>query len=844
MTEKNLDITKLLVSHRPLGFEAPYNAGPDERSPGHPQEKQVVKLGVVTPWQTAPKTVLCYWRLNGVTQPVLSMQAMGRAPRQISPFLAVSPLHESAGLVEEVVGNVNQVGEESDSQLCWEVEFGPFAYADRIEYGFTTEPDHHPRYTFSFEISAWRKLRVVRTETSGQLLLSDQSNPVAAISLEALAEDNYCLKLTSINQVTSPPLNQDGKFEPLEVSGGRALLDQKGLILRSANQEILLQSDSVLFEGLISAQGRLEAIRLNFSAKPLDFYGLGERFDHLNQRGLSPDIRVYEEYKNQGSRTYFPIPFGFSPQGFGLYLDTSAYAHFFLPENGPAACEIELAGKELSIYFFTGQPKQIINAYTRLVGRPVLPPDWIFTPWISGNEWNTQVRVMEVVNRGRELDIPTGVIVIEAWADETTFYIFNDGEFAPRSAQQAISLTDFTFPEEGHWPNPKAMVEELHQQGIKVLLWQIPVLKSLEEVEQSMAERAAAGQKPQPHSLEQHRRDIAYALDHDFVVKNADGTPYLNPGIWFHNAYVLDLTNPAAQSWWLSRRKYLVEELGIDGFKTDGGEHLWGRDLRFWDGRRGSELINAYPRLYSHMYFEAMQKWKGEGITFSRAGFTGSQLAPCHWAGDENSTFAAFRHSIVAGLSAGLSGIPFWGWDIAGFSGPLPTAELYLRAAGMALFCPIMQYHSEYNAHQQPLHDRTPWNVAEQDNAPWLVEAYARLARHRLELVPYLVQAARYATSTGEPIMRAMVLDWPDDLECRNLEDQYMLGSSYLVAPVVEEGSNSRSLYLPKGKWQDYWEGEAALIIEGGRWLKEYPAPILEKPVLVFTKSPIVTLQS
>jgi len=296
------------------------------------------------------------------------------------------------------------------------------------------------------------------------------------------------------------------------------------------------------------------------------------------------------------------------------------------------------------------------------------------------------------------------------------------------------------------------------------------------------------------------------------------------------------VTNPAAREWWMSRRAYLIEELGVDGFKTDGGEHLWGNDLRFHDGRRGAELINAYPRIYSQMYYDALQAGGRGGVTFSRAGFAGSQNAPCHWAGDENSTFAAFRHSIVAGLSAGLSGIPFWGWDIGGFSGPLPTSELYLRATAMAVFCPIMQYHSEYNAFRPPLRDRTPWNLAEQNGTPWLIEAFARLARLRVELAAYIEAAGRHSAGTGEPLMRALVLDWPHDPQVRSIEDQYMFSRDYLVAPVVYEGTEARDVYLPDGRWRDFWDGPQAAVIQGGQWLKAYPAPLQAKPALVFER--------
>ncbi|HEX2910718.1 MAG TPA: TIM-barrel domain-containing protein [Chloroflexia bacterium] len=867
------DLSSTVLAHRPLGFEAPYTAGPDERTPRRPSEKQPVKLGVTTPLLNAPEVVRCHWRLNGLEQGPFKLHPSGLAPQQASPFLAVSPLNETASGGSEQANNQGESVEAEEQRLCWEASFGPFNFGDRVEYGFSSHSGHEEEserseesykdYPYGFSVSGWRRLVLAHSVTADagqappELLLcrelsGAQLESLATLSVEKAGPASARLQLTR-HAESERKIFENGALKretELKIAADEGIFTlaqssnlQTQLTINKPDGTTVLASGKPFLEGLLYADGTVQAVRLNFSERPGDFYGLGERFNHLNQRGLSPDIQVYEEYKNQGARTYFPIPFGFSPEGYGLFLDTSAYARFYLPEIGASCCEVEWPGRDLSLFFFCGEPVRVLQAFTGLTGRPELPPDWIYTPWMSGNEWNSQATVMERVNKSAELNIPAGVVVIEAWADETTFYAWNDAEYAPRDPATPPRLADFAFPVDGHWPDPKGMIDELHERGIKVILWQIPVLKSFEDIERSMAERSEAGQKPQLAGLEQHRLDVAYALEKGFVVMNADGAPYRNPGIWFNGAFVLDVTNPAARQWWMERRAYLVQEMGVDGFKTDGGEHLWGRDLRFTDGRTGAELINAYPALYSRMYYDALQQWRGtgedRGITFSRAGFSGSQLAPCHWAGDENSTFAAFRHSIVAGLSAGLSGIPFWGWDIGGFSGPLPGAELYLRGAGMALFCPIMQYHSEYYAHRRPLRDRTPWNIAEQNGAPWLVEAYARLAQLRLELVPYLAQAGRESARTGEPMMRALVLDWPQDPECRYIEDQYMLGKRYLVAPVVEEGAESRNVYLPEGRWRDWWETRAssdAPVFEGGCWLKNYPAPLLDKPVLVFEK--------
>jgi alpha-glucosidase (family GH31 glycosyl hydrolase) len=418
---------------------------------------------------------------------------------------------------------------------------------------------------------------------------------------------------------------------------------------------------------------------------------------------------------------------------------------------------------------------------------------------MSGNEWNSQARVMEQVRKTIEHHIPATVLVIEAWSDEATFYVWNDARYAPRPADEPFSYSDFTFPSDGRWPDPKGMIEELHHLGIRVLLWQIPVMKK--------------GEAPHPQS----DADEAYMLEKGYYVREADGRPYHVRPFWFHDGLVLDFTNPEAVQWWLSKRAYLLDELGIDGFKTDGGEHLWGRNLRFADGRRGDELWNLYPNLYVGAYHRfARAKCHGDAVTFSRAGFTGAQAYPCHWAGDEDSTWEAFRASILAGLNAGLSGIPFWGWDLAGFSGEIPSAELYLRAAAMATFCPIMQYHSEYNEHRKPCRDRTPWNIAERTGEPLVLEVYRRFAQLRMRLLAYIEAEAAHCAATGEPLMRSLFLDWPQDQAAWEIADQYCFGRALLVAPVVEPGLIQRRLYLPDGTWEDFWDGTH---LTGGRWI-------------------------
>jgi alpha-glucosidase (family GH31 glycosyl hydrolase) len=538
---------------------------------------------------------------------------------------------------------------------------------------------------------------------------------------------------------------------------------------------------------------RARRVRLTFACEPdIAFYGLGERFNALDQRGNILDVRCYEQYKKQGKRTYMPIPFLLSSAGYGVYVRSSRWMQFDLSDSDRWVVEADLGADEsLELQWFNGaDPLDITGQFARVTGPAALPPLWAFGLWMSANEWNNQARVMQEVEQSLAYDIVPSVVVIEAWSDETTFYIWNDAQYTPKPGAEAHHYADFTFAPEGKWPDPKGMVDWLHERGLKLLLWQIPALKVLE------------GQHPQ------HEADRAYFEQSGFGVREPDGTPYKIRPFWFRGGYLWDVTNPAEREWWLNKRAYLLDEVGIDGFKTDGGEHLWSTQVQFADGRRGDELWNEYPQRYVEAYYQFANR-KREAITFSRAGFTGSQRSPLHWAGDENSTWEAFRHSILAGLSAGISGIPFWGWDLGGFSGDIPTVELYLRGAAMAAFCPVMQYHSEYNPQRQVKRDRTPWNIQERTGDERVIPTFRRFVNVRHNLMPYIWQEAQHSAQTGEPMMRAL------KLYDRNASDyQYYFGRDLLVCPVVEPGVERWPVYLPEGVWYDLW---TSARYEGGQ---------------------------
>jgi alpha-glucosidase (family GH31 glycosyl hydrolase) len=581
------------------------------------------------------------------------------------------------------------------------------------------------------------------------------------------------------------------------------------------------ETDRLVRESVSWLMAGATAMRVRFALRiePDDHVvGFGERFDALDQRGRALDAVVFEQYKSQGARTYMPMPFAIVVGGqWGFHVSTSRRVWFDVghADEGLLWIEADLDGEaQLALEVFSGSPAEVLAAFLDRTGRPVLPPDWAFEPWMSANDWNTQERVLDEVRRGAAEDIPVGVLVIEAWSDESTFTAFRDAVYEPHPDGAPHTLSDFRFPPDGAWPDPKGMVDELHDLGIRLVLWQIPLLKPT----------ATPGSQ-----LDYDRRAL---IDHGFAVLKADGAPYANRGWWFPRALLPDFTSADARAWWTAKRRYLVEELGIDGFKTDGGEHAWGNDLRYADGTRGAETNNRYPVLYAAAYHELMRGLGREGMTFSRAGFTGSAAYPCHWAGDEDSTWEAYRASITAGLTAGASGVFFWGWDLGGFSGELPTAELYMRSAAAACFAPIMQYHSEYH-HREPSRDRTPWNVAEQTGDPRVLDVYRRFARLRMRLQPYLREQARLSVATAKPMMRALFFEVADDARIWQFPYEYFLGDDLIVAPVIEPGAEEQRVYLPAGEWVEPWTSEEI----AGPVIVARPVPLEEVPVYVSARS-------
>ncbi len=552
--------------------------------------------------------------------------------------------------------------------------------------------------------------------------------------------------------------------------------------------ELELHLDDGLLHGELAViAGQAAWLGLDLAAAADEhFLGLGERFDSLDQRGKQIDLWVANGA--QRDLSYIPIPFYLSSAGYGFHLDTDTRALIRLAApDDPAIVAIRNAAPRLRFTVIPGAtPAAILGRYTALAGRPALPPTWVFGPWKSRN-WQTedQTTVYEDADTQRQLDLPAAVKLIDArW--EATYHTF---AFDRRK-----------------YPDPEAMIGHLRRQGYRLVVWVSPWLID-------------DGDPAGPYR---------FCAERGFLIKDGQGRPYLhrlgNSPTFFGSCF--DFTYPDAVAWWQEQIRRLVM-MGVSGFKTDFGEQV-PEDAVFWDGRTGAEMHNGFPRLYNRLTYEAMAAALAErdgpensdapGVLLARSGWHGSQAISAIWAGDQTADFApasGLPSAIIAGQSAGLSGFPFWGSDIGGYFG-VPSEETFLRWAQFGAFSPIMQIHGAG--------PREPWLLSAQG-----LEIYRRFAKIHIELFPYLYTCAHEAAAAGLPILRALALEFPDDPGIWNAicEHQYCLGRDLLVAPVYDAFDGYRLLYLPHGRWRDFWTGEA---MDGGRVVR-HPAALHQLPV-------------
>jgi len=490
-------------------------------------------------------------------------------------------------------------------------------------------------------------------------------------------------------------------------------------------------------------------------------YGLGEHFGPLVKNGQSLDI-WNDDGGTDSELAYKNVPFYITSQGYGVLVNHPGRVSYEIASHNTQRTQFSVEGHSLDYYIFGGPTmKDALDQYTALSGRPAQLPEWSFGLWLSTSfttNYNEQ-DILANIERMEQLGIPISVFHFDCfWMKELTWCSF--------------------LWEQRYFPDPAGMLRRIKERGIKICVWINPYIA---EASPLVAEGAALG-----YLLQTPEGDV-YQIDH------------WQPGLAF-----VDFTNPDARAWFAGKLKALID-MGVDAFKTDFGERI-PTEVKYFDGSDPERMHNYYTYLYNQIVFDLLRQEKGEGeaVLFARSATTGNQKYPVHWGGDNCSTYPSMAETLRGGLSLCLSGFGYWSHDISGFIGTA-TPDLYKRWVAFGLLSSHSRLHGNDSV-------RMPWLFG--DEAIDVLRFFNRLKTH---IMPYLMDAASEAHNHGWPMLRAMILEFPDDPTCRYLDTQYMLGSALLVAPVFSPASDV-SYYLPAGEWRNLLTGEVA---QGPGWRHE-----------------------
>ena len=508
-------------------------------------------------------------------------------------------------------------------------------------------------------------------------------------------------------------------------------------------------------------------------------YGLGERFTNFIKNGQTVDI--WNEDGGTGTeQAYKNIPFYLSNRKYGLYVDNPGKVSFEVGSEKVSRVQFSVPGEEMSYSVVGGENlKAILNTYTDLTGKAPLVPDWSYGLWLSTSFTTDydEKTVLEFVDGMAERNIPLSVFHFDCrWMKE-------------------LEWCNFDW-DKSKFPDPEGLLKKLHDRGLKICMW----INSYIGQKSPLFEEGAKN---------------------GYFIKNEDGSVW-QWDRWQAGMAIVDFTNPEATKWYQGYLKKLVA-MGVDCFKTDFGERIPTEGVKYYDGSDPELMHNYYTYLYNKAVYDVLVETKGadEAILFARSATVGGQQFPVHWGGDCSSNYPSMAESLRAGLSFGMSGFGYWSHDIAGFEDQA-SPDLYKRWTQFGL----LSSHSRY-------HGSTAYKV------PWLygdeaVDVAREFTELKLQLKPYLLKMAQETHETGVPMMRAMVLEFPDDPTCEDIDTQYMLGDDLLVAPVFREDGVARFYVPDDGTGQAWTNIITDTAYEPGKWYTEqydyHTLPVLARP--------------
>ncbi|MCR5277821.1 MAG: hypothetical protein K6E19_00090 [Lachnospiraceae bacterium] len=553
----------------------------------------------------------------------------------------------------------------------------------------------------------------------------------------------------------------DGKSVWLSTGNLKVRMDDNGkLTFFDGEREILReqpeQTFGYSFRNYRSIGSNLWKARVTFEPKEdEEFFGLGhERMNVYSKKGCTVDLHHLN--------TKASVPFVYSSLGYGFLWN--------LPSTGTVELGMNRTRwksdctKGIDFVVMLGKPAEVSSKLSDLTGHAPKMPEWGMGFWQCRLRYETQDEVLRVARKYKELGIPVSAIIVDYfhWTEQ------GDYKFDPK-----------------YWPDPKAMADELHSMGIKLIVSMWP-------------------------TINEHSENYRYMLEHNMLLRTASGC---NRVFEFYGPQAeIDPTNPETRKYVFSKLKENYIDNGVDGLWFDEAEpeiHPEHFDNLIMYAGRGDEVALIYPYYYAKLAYDGLKEMGREDIiTLTRAAYTGAQrFGALVWSGDVLSTFESLEEQVKSGLNMAMCGIPWWNTDIGGFyGGNIETdyfKELIVRWFQYGLFSPVMRLHGSRDGHDRTRDIKEPtggdnelWSFGEENFA-----ILSKIVKLRYRLIPYISKYMDIASAKGYPVMRPMFFNYPEDKECYKTGDQYMFGDDILFAPIVKKGQTNRKVYLPDGEW-------------------------------------------
>ena len=531
-----------------------------------------------------------------------------------------------------------------------------------------------------------------------------------------------------------------------------------------------------------AATNKTERATISFRCEPDEcFVGTGERFRKMDLSGQTFQLKNQDGQGVNNRRCYKNIPFYLSSRMYGAFYHTSDYCKLSLADHSSRSVQFLNDHATLDVFLIGGQtPEEILRGYRMLTGFPQMPPLWSFGIWMSRMTYFSADEVDDICDRLRREHYPCDVIHLDTGWFRTDW------------------LCEWKFNPE-RFPDPKAFIQRLKQNGFRVSLWQLPyVAQGAEQLEEAKEHHYISTPATAPDDSPSGSSSNFSALDY---------------------AGTIDFTYDKATDWYKNQLLKPLLEMGVTCIKTDFGENIH-MDHQY-HAMPPERLNNIYSLLYQRAAYEVTKEVTGNGIVWARSAWAGCQRYPLHWGGDSASSWDGMAGSLKGGLHFGLSGFAFWSHDVPGFhsipdfmNSPLDE-QVYVRWTQFGVFSSHIRYHGTCK--------REPWHY------PRIAPIVKRWWRLRYKLIPYIIEQSEQACRTGYPMVRALLFHHPHDRQVWHIDDEYYFGTDFLVCPVMNS-QNRRDIYLPEGLWVNFFTGQR---MQGGRWYYNVEVPLDQMPVFV-----------